>query len=88
MAPEILNEVGTSSTPQLDIWSIGVIIYTLLTKRKPFKGSTREEVIKKISNVQYKPLSHYRHISKPWVKLISGILREDPEVRWTLRRIN
>ena len=88
MAPEILNEVGTSSTPALDIWSIGVIIYALLTKRMPFRGSTREEVIENIQNIQYKPMSRYRHISKPWVKLVSGILREDPTFRWSLRRIN
>lgn len=88
MAPEILNESGTSSTPALDIWSIGVIIYALLTKRMPFRGATREEVIENIQNIQYKPMSHYRHISKPWVKLVSGILREDPTFRWSLRRIN
>jgi len=35
-APELLSGKNIESNPKLDIWSLGVILYLLVTKRKPF----------------------------------------------------
>lgn len=32
-------------TEKTDIWSIGVILYNLLTKKKPFYGKSYEELL-------------------------------------------
>lgn len=48
MAPEVIDDLGYSQ--QCDIWSIGVIMFTLLTGRPPFVAETEEklyELIKK-----------------------------------------
>ena len=41
IAPEILEEEGHSY--ESDIWSLGVIIYTLLYGKPPFESNTVEE---------------------------------------------
>ena len=43
MAPEILienDENKISYTTKVDVWSLGILIYFLCTKRLPFKGNS------------------------------------------------
>jgi serine/threonine protein kinase len=47
MAPEIF-EGKTQASPKLDVWSIGVILYTMVYGELPYKGTTRPEIMKKI----------------------------------------
>ena len=46
MAPEVLGKSPYDS--RADIWSIGVVFYSMLTKRIPYKGDKREDILKKI----------------------------------------
>lgn len=50
MAPEMLNG---SYTMETDTWSIGVILYVMMTGVQPFKGRNQEEVFAKISKGVY-----------------------------------
>lgn len=50
MAPEMING---SFSYETDLWSIGVILYVMMTGTQPFKGKTPEEVFAKISKGVY-----------------------------------
>ena len=45
MAPEVIDQPHKE---RCDIWSLGVLIYVLLTGYRPFEADTREEVLRKI----------------------------------------
>lgn len=50
VAPEVLNRVYNS---KCDIWSMGVILYMMLSGQPPFKGKDEDEVMKNIMKAQY-----------------------------------
>lgn len=52
IAPEILNKKGHSF--EVDIWSIGCIMYTLLIGRPPFETNSLKETYSKIKKCDYK----------------------------------
>ncbi|HEY0989382.1 MAG TPA: serine/threonine-protein kinase, partial [Kofleriaceae bacterium] len=47
MAPEQMKS-GRAADPRSDIWSIGVVIYQLLTGRTPFTGESYAELVLKV----------------------------------------
>ena len=58
MAPDVLN---SRYDTKADIWSLGVIVYILLTSKKPFDGKNDEELYTNIRyhEPDYEGLSHY-----------------------------
>ncbi|CAK57988.1 unnamed protein product (macronuclear) [Paramecium tetraurelia] len=85
IAPEILDErLGHSY--QADIWSVGVIIYTLLIGKPPFETSDVKTTYNKISQCQFNFPDHIQ-ISENARNLISRILILDPSKRLTLDEI-
>jgi polo-like kinase 1 len=56
IAPEIIENGGGNSTGhsyEVDIWSFGVILYTLLVGRPPFETSDVKSTYKKIRSIEY-----------------------------------
>lgn len=85
IAPEVLAGEDNRANPALDIWSIGCIFYYLLTNRHPFEYETKREIMAKIIACEYQPLP--KTVTKPWHKLIRGILRPNPRKRWNSLKI-
>ncbi|OMJ92046.1 hypothetical protein SteCoe_5248 [Stentor coeruleus] len=83
--PEIYKFQDNRANPAIDIWAMGCIFYYLLTGEHPFMHETVKEIISHIEKVSYKPLSNT--ISKPWHRLIKGMLRQKPSNRWEIMRI-
>ena len=51
IAPEVLTKKGHSY--EVDIWSIGCILYTLLVGKPPFETQTLKETYKRIRANEY-----------------------------------
>lgn len=81
IAPEILNNLGHSF--EVDMWSIGCILYTLLVGKPPFETKTLEETYKRIKDCNYSIPSHIpRHAEQ----LIVWLLQIDPSKRPTVQQ--
>lgn len=86
VAPEILEGGGYGK--EVDYWSIGVILYTLLSGLPPFNENQNSELFEKIKTAEYTfPPSEWDSISFEAKDLISKLLVTDPEKRLTAEEI-
>lgn len=84
VSPEILNSSGSYSGKQADVWSLGIMLYTLLVGRYPFHDSDPGALFSKIRKGQYcLPDS----LSPQARGLLCSILRKEPAERPTAEEI-
>lgn len=84
IAPEILRSAGHSY--EVDVWSIGVILYTLLIGTPPFETSNVKETYKNIKDNNYS-FPRDIQIGELAKDLIKSILIPDPAKRPTVSQI-
>lgn len=77
IAPEVLSSKNGHSY-EVDVWSIGVIIYTLLFGRPPFETSDVKKTYKWIKMNDFS-FPENSDVSEEARDLISQILRSDPD---------
>ncbi|MEQ2230874.1 Serine/threonine-protein kinase 17A [Ilyodon furcidens] len=82
VAPEILNYEPISNAT--DMWSIGVLIYVMLTGESPFLGDDKQETFLNISqvNIDYSQ-DTFEGISSLAVDFIKSLLVKNPRNRAT-----
>ena len=85
IAPEILNGKEGHSY-EVDIWSIGVILYTLLIGKPPFETSDVKSTYKRIKANLYTFPDHIK-VSEESRDLVRKILNLDPTKRPSLDQI-
>ena len=85
IAPEIL-EGKKGHSFEVDIWSIGIILYVLLIGKFPFETNTAKETYKRIRMKNYS-FPQGEKISEPAKELIESILVLEPHKRPSLQEI-
>lgn len=85
VAPEVLTLKGGGYDKQVDVWSMGVIIYILLCGFPPFYAQNDNALYAKIKAGRYKFISpHWDPISEAAKSFIRKMLVVDPRQRATI----
>lgn len=86
VAPEVLSQTWYGK--EADIWSLGVVLYVILSGEFPFPGSTDEKLYNAIKrgklNFNYSPWPNVSSLAK---SLIRSMLTVDPKLRPTALEI-
>ncbi|KAJ2798229.1 hypothetical protein H4R20_004898, partial [Coemansia guatemalensis] len=82
-APEMVNGIKYTG-PEVDIWSMGVILFFMLCGRTPFEGDLLKEIYDKISRGKFTMPSF---LSKDAQGLLQQILTVDPKLRISMKGI-
>jgi calcium-dependent protein kinase len=81
IAPEVLKG---SYTTQCDNWSMGVVMYIMLSGKPPFGGRSNKEIIESVLKAQHTYNSPvWNGISKEAKDLIDNLLCREADMRFT-----
>ena len=87
IAPEILNyKNGTNYSFEIDIWSFGIILYSLFYKKTPFESQEKGKTKKNIQNVMYK-FPENNQVSDDAKDLMRSIFVKEPSLRPSIKEI-
>mmetsp|Transcript_23432 Transcript_23432/g.58629 ORF Transcript_23432/g.58629 Transcript_23432/m.58629 type:complete len:479 (-) Transcript_23432:185-1621(-) len=81
-APELLHGKGYGN--EADLWSIGILMFEMLTGRPPFQDKVRSAMFNKIKTAE---LRFPNHVSPVAADLIEKLLVKNPKQRATIEQV-
>jgi serine/threonine-protein kinase len=82
VSPEQLHEAN-SVGPSTDIWSLGIVIYEMLTGRLPFEGRSLPELFMRVTEGNYRPVSEIEPgLPQALDAFFERIIKVDPSLRF------
>ncbi|EPY29291.1 protein kinase [Strigomonas culicis] len=83
LAPELWERKRYSK--KADVWSLGVILYELLTLHRPFKGPSQREIMQQVLYGRYDPFPC--EVSDSMTALLNPLLSKNPLERPTTQQL-
>ena len=81
MSPEQVSDEKVDH--RTDLWSVGVVLYEMLTSTNPFKGETRQETFQKILSENPTPVSELKpNLPAELARILSKALEKDADVSY------
>jgi serine/threonine protein kinase/TolB-like protein/Flp pilus assembly protein TadD len=80
MAPEVL--LGRSADERTDIHALGVVLYEMVSARRPFEAASAPELLRAIVDTAPHPLPEGLDAPEALARLIDRCLAKGPEDRW------
>lgn len=90
VAPEVIDGRMSKITDSnkysslVDMWSLGCLVYVILTAHLPFSGGTQDQLYKQIQQGSYhEPPLKEAGVSKEAIAFLDSLLQVDPRLRLT-----
>lgn len=83
MSPEQARGANTSLDQRSDVFSLGVILYEILSGISPFRSETLDNTIENVVRCHYRPLEQVRRgVAKPLAAICAKAMSAEPEDRY------